>query len=124
MLFYRIALLLHNYSSPLNFAFCKRRYANPITYISFLGTAVTSIAMVDRFYEPALETPPSAISQFPTTHSEEQAWFCVFATFSAVVPGVLLLLRLYTKLRVVREVDVTDCSRFPSIFEASILTKI
>ena len=80
--------------------------------------------MVDPLYEPALETPSGVISQFPTTHSDEKAWFYVFATLSAVVPGILLLLRLYTKLRVVRKVDVTDCSRFPSIFEASILTKI
>ena len=35
---------------------------------------------------------------------------CVSATLSTVLPGTLLLLRLYTKLRVIRKVDLTGCS--------------
>lgn len=71
---------------------------------------VTPAAMADPLQEPALGTPPGIISQFPTTRSNEQAWYYVCATLSAVVVGTLLLLRLYTKLRVVRKVDLTDCS--------------
>ena len=69
--------------------------------------------MADPLQEPALQTPSGVISQFPTTYSSEQAWFYVAATLSAVVPGTLLLLRLYTKIRIVRNVDLIDCSTPP-----------
>ena len=69
--------------------------------------------MVDPLQIPALKTPPGVTSQFPTTYSSEQAWFYVAATLSAVVPGTLLLLRLYTKIRIVRNVDLIDCSTPP-----------
>ena len=65
--------------------------------------------MTDRLLKPALGTPDGVISHFPTTHSSEQAWFYIAGTLSAVVPGTLLLLRLYTKWRVVRQVDLIDC---------------
>ncbi len=71
---------------------------------------MTAVTMADPLHGPALEPPSGVISQFPTVHSDEQAWFYAAATLSAVVPGTLLFLRLYTKLRVVRKVDLTDCS--------------
>ena len=80
--------------------------------------------MADPLQEPALETPPGVISRFPTTHSDEQAWFYVAVTLSAIVPGTLLLLRLYTKLRVVRQLDWTDCSTSSSSFVAPMLIKL
>ncbi|KAM0794380.1 hypothetical protein BDR22DRAFT_875971 [Usnea florida] len=64
--------------------------------------------MVEPLQEPALRTPPGVVSQFPTTHSDEQAWYYVAATLSAVVPGTLVLLRLYTKSCIVRHVDLVD----------------
>lgn len=66
--------------------------------------------MADPLQQPAFETPPDVVSLFPTTHSDEQAWFFVVATLSSVVPGTLLLLRLYTKVHIVRRVDLTDCT--------------
>ena len=66
--------------------------------------------MADRLLEPAMKIPSGVISQFPTTHSSEQAWFYVAATLAAIVPGTLLLLRLYTKWCIVRKMDLTDCS--------------
>ena len=69
--------------------------------------------MADPLQAPALQAPSGVISQFPTTHSSDQAWFYVAATLSAVVPGTLLLLRLYTKLRIVRNVDLIDCATLP-----------
>lgn len=80
--------------------------------------------MADPLQEPASMTPSGVISQFPTTHSKEQAWFYVTASLTAVVPGTLLLLRLYTKLRIVRKVDWTDCSISPFVLVARILTKM
>ncbi|MCJ1464632.1 hypothetical protein MMC07_003245 [Pseudocyphellaria aurata] len=64
--------------------------------------------MTDPLQEPALDTPPGAISQFPTIHSDEQKWFYVCAVLSSVVPGILLILRMYTKIWIVRKVDLTD----------------
>ena len=66
--------------------------------------------MADRLLQPAMKTPSGVVSQFPTTHSSEQAWFYIVATLSAVVPGTMLLLRLYTKWRIVRKLDLIDCS--------------
>lgn len=80
--------------------------------------------MADRFQQPALETPPDVISQFPTNHSGEQAWYYVAATLSTVVAGTFLLLRIYTKLRIVRKVDLTDCLISLSRFTAPILTSM
>ena len=65
--------------------------------------------MTDLLLTPAMETPSGVVSHFPTTHSSDQAWFYITGTLSAVVPGTLLLLRLYTKWRVVRQVDMIDC---------------
>lgn len=92
---------------------CERRCANFIALFASVRTERTPTAMADQLQHPALETPPDVVSRFPTTHSDEQAWFYVSATLSAVVPGTLLLLRLYTKLHVVRKVDLTDCSLSP-----------
>ena len=66
--------------------------------------------MADPLQEPALPTPSGIVSQFPTTYSNEQLWFYVAAPLCAVVPGILLLLRLYTKMCIVRNVDLIDCS--------------
>ena len=75
--------------------------------------------MADPLQAPALQAPSGVISQFPTTYSSEQVWFYVASTLSGVVPGALLLLRLYTKVRIVRNVDLIDCATFPFL----ILTK-
>ncbi len=69
--------------------------------------------MADPLQEPALQPPPGVISQFPTIHSDKQAWFYVVATLCAVVPGTLLFLRLYTKFYIIRKRDATDCSTYP-----------
>ena len=80
--------------------------------------------MPDPLQLPALDTPPGVVSFFPTTHSDDQAWYYVCATLCAVVPGSLVLLRLYTKLRIVRKVDVTDGSIAPSRLVALFLMNI
>lgn len=72
--------------------------------------------MADPLQEPALATPPGVVSQFPTTHSNDQAWFYVGVVLAAFVPGCLLLLRLYTKVYIIRKVDVTDCMIPPSTY--------
>ena len=70
--------------------------------------ALARTTMSDRLLEPALRTPSGVTSQFPTTHSSVQVWFYVIGTLFAVVPGTLLLLRLYTKWRIVRKLDLID----------------
>lgn len=74
---------------------------------------MTATIMADPLQEPALQPPPGVISQFPTLHSDQQAWFYVVATLCAVVPGTLLFLRLYTKFNIIRKRDATDCSTYP-----------
>ena len=79
--------------------------------------AAQAAQIAELLQGPALQPPPGATVRFPTTHSDEQKWFYVCVVLSSVVPGVLLLLRMYTKLRVVRKVDFTDCSMtiFPNL---------
>ena len=84
---------------------------------------VITIAMEEALQEPALRIPSTVVSQFPTTRSDEQVWYYVAATLSAVVPGILVLLRLYTKSCIVHQVDLVDCSILSSGYVARILTK-
>ena len=75
--------------------------------------------MADPYKEPALKTPPGVTSRFPITHSDAaRVWFDVCATLSTVVAGTLLLLRIYTRLRILRKVDMTDCLILVSLFES------
>lgn len=60
------------------------------------------------FEEPAMR-PPEGIVPHLSTNSPEQTWYYVCVSFCSVVSGVLLSLRLYTKLRIIRKVDATDC---------------
>ena len=80
--------------------------------------------MPDPLQLPALGTPPGVVSLFPTTRSDEQAWYYVCVTLCTVVPGSLVLLRLYTKVRIVRKVDVIDGPMSPSMLVALFLTSI
>lgn len=74
------------------------------------AVATTTLALLEG---PAL-TPPNGVIPSVTNRSDEQHWYYVCVSFCTVVPGVLLLLRLYTKLRIVRKVDLTDCPIQPS----------
>lgn len=76
--------------------------------------------MADPLNQPALSTPPGTVSHFPTTHSREQAWYYVCATLCAVITGTFLLLRLYTKVRIVSKVDVTDCLLSPMGYHSTL----
>ncbi|KAI4091212.1 MAG: hypothetical protein LQ339_008189 [Xanthoria mediterranea] len=58
-------------------------------------------------HEPALDTPPG-LHRHMSTQSPEQAGVYVCSVLVAVVPGTLLCLRLYTKLRILRRSDWTD----------------
>ena len=57
---------------------------------------------------PALSLPKGVTPEV-NNHSGEQALYFVVASLCTIVPGMLLLLRLYTKLRIFRKVDLTDC---------------
>ncbi|KAI4212864.1 MAG: hypothetical protein L6R36_009472 [Xanthoria steineri] len=58
-------------------------------------------------HEPALDTPPG-LHRHMSTQSPDQAGVYVCSVLVAVVPGNLLCLRLYTKLRILRRSDWTD----------------
>jgi hypothetical protein len=60
--------------------------------------------------QPALPWPGGPNPTWePKLHSPEQAWYYVCVTLCAVVSGVFIMLRLYTKLRIVRALDLSDC---------------
>ncbi|KAL8684505.1 MAG: hypothetical protein Q9224_006309, partial [Gallowayella concinna] len=56
---------------------------------------------------PALQPPPG-VEAYITNHSDEQRFFYVCITLATVVPGVLLLIRLYTKARLMKKIDLPD----------------
>ncbi|KAL8749337.1 MAG: hypothetical protein Q9199_007748 [Rusavskia elegans] len=58
-------------------------------------------------HAPALDTPPG-VHRHMSTQSPEQAGVYVCSVLVAVVPGTLLCLRLYTKIRILRRTDLTD----------------
>ncbi|KAF7513290.1 hypothetical protein GJ744_009711 [Endocarpon pusillum] len=57
--------------------------------------------------EPALQPPPG-VEAHVTNRSDEQNYFYVCITLSTVVPGILLLIRLYTKARLIKKIDLSD----------------
>ena len=57
---------------------------------------------------PAMQPPPG-VEAHVTNHSDEQKFFYLCITVATIVPGVLLLIRLYTKVRLVKKVELSDC---------------
>lgn len=72
---------------------------------------------------PALPATNGETGFLPNS-SEEQIWFFVCVSFCTVISGTFLLLRIYTKLYVVRQADLTDCSSLLLIQTSYILTLI
>lgn len=63
--------------------------------------------------EPALHHPPGVISNLSwKEHAHEQKWFYIVVTLCHCIPGIFLLLRLYTKIVVVRKLEFVDCECF------------
>ncbi|KAL8728516.1 MAG: hypothetical protein Q9166_005338 [cf. Caloplaca sp. 2 TL-2023] len=56
---------------------------------------------------PAMQPPPG-VEAHVTNHSDEQRFFYVCITLATVVPGVLLLIRLYTKARLMKKMELPD----------------
>lgn len=77
-----------------------------MAHVARSAVSNSSLELLDG---PAL-TPPNGVIPNVTNQSEEQRWYYVAASFCTVFPGALLLLRLYTKLHIMRKVDLTDCS--------------
>lgn len=71
-------------------------------------TTSSAFATLTALDGPALLPPPGVTSHL-TNSSSQQNWYYVFISLCTVIPGVLLLLRLYTKIRIVRKLDLTDC---------------
>lgn len=63
--------------------------------------------------EPAMQSPPGVEAHL-TNSSDEQKYFYFCITFATVVPGILLLIRLYTKARLVRKMELSDCLITPA----------
>jgi hypothetical protein len=76
-----------------------------------LAPSPTASTMAQKLDEPALDPPPGVVPHFSTS-SYDQRWFYVAAAFCTVVPGVLFAMRLYTRIRIIRKMDVTDCMFF------------
>ncbi|KAI4122827.1 MAG: hypothetical protein LQ341_007264 [Variospora aurantia] len=57
--------------------------------------------------EPAMQPPPGEEAHV-TNRSDEQRFFYLCITVATVVPGVLLLIRLYTKAKLMKKVELSD----------------
>ncbi|KAF2185470.1 hypothetical protein K469DRAFT_631985, partial [Zopfia rhizophila CBS 207.26] len=56
---------------------------------------------------PALDAPPGADTRM-TAYSRDQVWFWLAFGLCIAIPGLFLLVRLYTKLVIVRKLDEAD----------------
>ena len=74
--------------------------------MAHIARNVTESVLLDG---PALQPPPGVVANV-TNRSDEQFWYYVCISVCTVIPGNLLCLRFYTKLRIIRKVDLTDCA--------------
>lgn len=66
-------------------------------------------SMADKLELPALNPPPGHESHL-VTHDPKALTWCWFTTvMCTVIPGILLVLRLYTRTYILRKTDMTDC---------------
>lgn len=112
-------LLLRQPFETISLSFFLLPLTSPLRLPSFVPLcrfgdfAMTFNATAQRLlHAPALDTPPG-VERHMSTRSPEQigVYFC--AVLVAVVPGILLCLRMYVKLRIYRRTDVTDCLQPP-----------
>ena len=80
-------------------------------------TTSSAAATLTALDGPALLPPAGATSDL-TNKSSQQNWYYFFISLCTIIPGVLLLLRLYTKINIVRKLDLTDCLTPPPFFHA------
>ncbi|KAL8629554.1 hypothetical protein Q9189_004735 [Teloschistes chrysophthalmus] len=52
--------------------------------------------------------PPEGVTSSLTNRSDAQSWYYVSVVLCTVIPGVFLLLLLYTRCFIVRRMDITD----------------
>jgi hypothetical protein len=57
---------------------------------------------------PALTSHPGADTTM-TTKSPEQAWFVVTAVLCTTLPTLFLAMRVYTRLRIIKGLELVDC---------------
>ena len=57
---------------------------------------------------PAGRTPPGVVPHL-TNSSEDQKWYYVGVVTCLVIAGIFVVLRFYTKLRIIRRTDLSDC---------------
>lgn len=88
-----------------------------------VANETSHMSQISSYEGPALPPPHGGVPFLPNS-SEEQVWFFVCVSFCTVISGTFLLLRLYTKLCVVRQADPTDCSFLSLTQASSILTVI
>jgi hypothetical protein len=57
---------------------------------------------------PALSAPPGVTPVLSRT-SPEQIWFFICVPLFTIVPGIFMILRFYTKAKIIRKIDWVDC---------------
>lgn len=58
---------------------------------------------------PALQPAPPGADLTMTTDGPDQVWYLVVAITCIAIPGLFLLIRMYTKLAIVRMLEPADC---------------
>jgi hypothetical protein len=53
--------------------------------------------------------PPRGADTTMTLDSPDQVWFLVVAITCIAIPGLFLIVRIYTKLAIVRMFEIADC---------------
>lgn len=70
-----------------------------------IGVSSTPIEVL--LAQPALNPPPG-VERHMSTKSQEQQYFVLGAVFCIAIPGIVVVLRVYTKLTIIRKWDAAD----------------
>lgn len=89
------------------------------------GQGPPSPAVIELLLDtPALQAPPGADTTM-TTDGPDQVWYLVVAITCVAIPGLFLMVRVYTKLAIVRSLEIADCkSTSPFMLAQSVYTKM
>ena len=66
-------------------------------------------AIAELLNGPAATTPEGGVILQPTNRSESQRWYYVCVVPSLVISGSFVALRMYTKIRIIRKTNISDC---------------
>ena len=77
--------------------------------ISTSGAIATPTPSIEELLNAPALAPPLGVTPVMSTYGPDQSGYYAFSVLAGLLPGALLAIRMYTKIRIIKRVDVTDC---------------